>query len=258
MGQSVKAILQLTLIVGAVVGLCAWVISDRPDDAVWVTRFAAPAVALVAGFILFRAATRKDLAPDMLRDQFGSYFERDGLCFAPVVAVAEGRCFFNAYFQNRYSGACAAELIFQPGKKFIGRHNVPTVAFEVDCPGGAFGVVRIPYPVPGEYQGRQVSFDVVARTRYPAGAGKLLRFREGMRVGTPSSSSAAVAKTVGLLAVGVISYSKAANCTLMLPTGVAATNVGEAAMETEILWQPDLPTGGFPVGPPVATHGDGS
>lgn len=247
MGQSLKATLQLMLIVSAIVALFAWFVSEHPDDVVWATRFIAPTIAIVIGYVLFLAATKKDLAPDFLRERFGSYFERDGLCFSPALTVSEGRCFFNAFFQNRFSGACAGEIVFQPGKKFVGRHQVAAVAFKLECPGGAMGVVRIPYPIPLDYQGRQMKFDVVARARYPAGAGKMLRFREGTRVGTPSSSAAHAAKTVGLLAVGVISYSKAASCTLTLPTGVGSTDFGEAAIETEILAQPDLPTGGFQV-----------
>jgi hypothetical protein len=249
--QSLKAVLQLLAIVCGIVSLCVWLIPQRPDAIVWTCRVLFPLATIALGYVLFRVARNPDLAPDILRQQFGTYFERDGLCFAPVMSTStkDGTCWINVFFQNRYAGACTCDLIIQPcGKSFsLGRHDVPTVAVQIDCPGGAMGVTRVPYPVPAKYQGKKVRYEIAARTKYPAGAGQMLRFREGLRVGSHQHALGQAAKTLGLLAVGVISYHRPATITVTLPTHVAETATSEATVQTELLWSFDAPTGGFPV-----------
>ena len=260
MNQSLKAVLQLVAIVCGIVSFGVWAIPQRPDAVVWGCRVLFPLVTVALGYVLFRVARKPDLAPDILRQQFGTYFERDGLCFVPVVGTSgEARtCWFSIFFQNRYTGACACDLIIQPGGKSfrLGRHDVPTVAVQIDCPGGAVGVTRVPYPIPAKYQGKKMRYEIAARTKYPAGSGRMLRFREGLRVGSHQHALGHAAKTLGLLAVGVISYSRPASITVALPAHVAETAPPEATVQTELLWTFDAPTGGFPVlAPTTATQG---
>ena len=261
MNQSLKAVLQLAAIVCGIVSFGVWAVPRHPDSIVWASRMLFPLATVLIGYVLFRVARKPDLAPDVLRQQFGTCFERDGLCFAPVVGTwaDDGICWFSIFFQNRYAGACSCDLILQPGGKSFSlrRHGVPTVAVQIDCPGGAVGVTRVPYPVPAQYQGKQVRYEVAARTTYPAGAGRMLRFREGLRVGTHRHALGQAAKTLGLLAVGVISYSRPASIMIALPTGVAEAVPPEATIQTELLWTFDAPTGGFPVTAP-ATASKGS
>jgi hypothetical protein len=251
--QSLKAVMQLTAIICGIVSFCVWAIPKHPDQLVWASRVLFPLVTILFGYVLFRIARRPDLAPDILRQQFGTYFERDGLCFAPVITTSpeDRTCWFNVFFQNRYAGTCACDLIIQPGGKSfsLGRHHVPTVAVVIDCPGGAVGVTRVPYPIPARYQGKKMRYEIAARTRYPRGAGRLLRFREGLRVGSHEQAIGRAAVTLGLAAVGVISFRRPASITIMLPSQVAESAPADAEVKTELLWAFDAPTGGFPVVP---------
>ena len=52
----------------------------------------------------------KDKVPDLLRQTCGTYFERDGFCFAIVPAASEGQGRLDVYFQNRYASLAAARL----------------------------------------------------------------------------------------------------------------------------------------------------
>jgi hypothetical protein len=61
--------------------------------------------------------------------------------------------------------------------------NVVQVAVGISCDAAAFGKASIWWPVPEEAQGKEVSIDVAASVKYPTGRGRLLRFRDGLRVG---------------------------------------------------------------------------
>lgn len=251
MNQSLKAIIQLVALVCVLVSAGVWTMPRHPDATVWICRFVFPLASLAIGYFLFRLDRKKDLAPDFLRAQFGGFFERDGLCFMPDVRAQQddGVCWIDIYFQNRYSGNCVCDLIIQPPVKTLGirRHKVPTIAIEIVCPGGAFGVTRVPYPINSDYQGRKMAYEVAARTQYPNGAGKMLRFRDGMRVGKHEHQVGRAAVTLGLAAVGVISISSPAKFTIVLPKKVSESLPPEVTESTEILWHYDAPTGGFPV-----------
>lgn len=249
MSTSLKAVVQLALILVAIAAGAFWALPDRPDGIIWTLRIALPLVAILLGWLLWRDSRRKDLVPDFLRELAPGYFERDGLCFTFVPRMSFGIWWLDVYFQNRYDKLCETRIILQaPRKSFwFGRLPLPGIDVSVCCDGGAFGVVKVPWPIPLSIQGKRVTCEIAAHTRYPQGSGKMLRFREGLRVGTPGSDVGRAAVTGGLLLVGVIRISRPASLTMQLPVGVAEAVPSGVHMTTEIIWRPDLPTHAFPV-----------
>ena len=109
-------------------------------------------------------------------------------------------------------------------------------------------VLPRPHPVSGEV----VQIPRPAATKYAAGRGELLRRRGGMDVSTPRELGGGY-RFVQLLAglfLGIISISTPASLTFALPTHVTADPAQDLlSAKQEILWAPDLATGGFPVMP---------
>ena len=254
MGQSVQAILQLFTLALTITGILAWGAPRHPDRVVWALRLGCPIGVALFAWMFVRVKNRRENLPDLLAQAFGRgrYFERDGLCFAfrPVLTT-DGRCWMQVYFQNRYERPCVARIVLRPPSRtfWIGRWPMQAIDVTVECDGAAFGVHRTPWPVPFKLQGRTAKFDTACRARYPQGRGRLLRFREGARTGVPGSDLGAAAMALGAAAVGSLYISRPARWRVRLPKGVADGVMPGAIASTEILWRPDLPTGGFPVLP---------
>ncbi|NQT14902.1 MAG: hypothetical protein HQ582_19260, partial [Planctomycetes bacterium] len=171
-----------------ILSLSCWIGDDHGglsrQTIVWLgLGFAAVAVGgvLVALLVIYRGGT----APDLLREQFGSCFERDGLCFVFAPSVDKGVFVLNVWFQNRYVRACQARISLTL-RRLPREERVPWHV-EIDCDDGAFGATRVPWGIPVVFQGAEHRFDVHACVRYPRGRGKTLRFREGAAVGLPPS-----------------------------------------------------------------------
>jgi hypothetical protein len=249
MGQSVKAILQLAVVVSVIAAILVWVAPYRVNATDWAFRFALPALVLGLGYVLVRDSRRKDILPDLLREKFARYFECDGLCFGVAPAVIDGAGWMLLFVQNRYEKACSGRIVIQPPAKFLGlgKSEVPGIDLAVECDGGAFELYQIPWPMPQSFGGRKVKFQVAASCSYPSGRGKLMRFRDGMRVGTPGGGAVNAAVTGGLLLIGVIHISKPASISFVLPSGITRPGPHNIPVVHKTLWRPDLPTGGFPV-----------
>jgi len=233
---------QLVLAVSIFGSIGVWTV-PRASNAIWGWRIGFAIAILVTGFIWYRAANRKENFPDLLAQAIHSYsyFERDGLCFAPVIHAVQGICWISIYFQNRYANPCTCRIrMLPPPRSFwFGRHDLPPINAELYCPSGAFGVTRFPYPVPQRYQGRHLRFEVFGSTDYPQGKGNMLRFREGIQAGSTSFFSITGGRGLSRI---------------YLPRDVASSLLGPIEPTTEILWQPDLPTNAFPVIPTTPTR----
>ena len=86
--------------------------------------------------------------------------------------------------------------------------------------------LRFAFPIPAKYQGKRMAFDVGADTKYHAHRGKLLRHREGIRVGSISELGQGHALglvLLGLPLLGALVVSRAAKARMVFPTGVAET-----------------------------------
>jgi hypothetical protein len=163
--------------------------------------------------------TQPERLPDLLRERVGTYFETDGLCFAPQIeTTADGAARMAVYYQNRYTGRATATIRVLPPRRawLLSRHDLPAPAFTFTCPGGAFGVTRAPFAIPHAYQGQRITFSIRAHVRFAEGRGELLRFRAGQHV-------------------------RSTRVTLELPQGVRESGAGDAdAGETQLIWWPDL------------------
>jgi len=216
-----------------------WIV-DRPSGTVWAWRIGLAMGVIATAFLWYRADNTKEKLPDLLAQTIRSfsYFEREGLCFAPVVQVQlkEGTCWIAMFFQNRYAGPCSCRVEMLPPLRplWVGRYNLPPINAELHCPGGAFGVCRFPYAFPARYQGRKWRFDVYASTKYPQGRGEMLRFRAGIFAGSRDFFTLTSAR---------------GHCRIYLPSGVTNDIATATEPTTQILWQPDLPTNAFPVIP---------
>ena len=188
--------------------------------------------------------TKPEKLPDLLRDRAATYFERDGLCFAPAIETTRlGACELALYFQNRYEGRVVARVqVLPPLRPWrLKRHDLPVRTFAIQCPGGGFGVARAAFPVPHAYQGRRMTFELGAGVKYPDGRGELLRFRGGVRAGSTCDTSAGGQLLAAVLALplGLLGSSTAATATLTLPQGLSS-NADDGGEFSEIIWWPEL------------------
>lgn len=234
---------QLLLIVLAFIAGGAWCVTEVPPAILWGLRIGVPLMGIVVGFWFYNLSRRPDTLPDLLGKVAGSYFEQDGFCFAALLEQINGACRLNIYFQNRYSGHVRAKVKMLPPLRTLGlgRHPLQNVEAVAECPGGAFGVLRIPFPIPVKYQGKRMTFDIGADAKYPFGRGDPLRFRMGRSV-----RSAAQTGQAGWGLIGALRIATQAHVRLQLPAGIR-NEIGSRVANTEILWMPDQPTGGFPV-----------
>jgi len=253
--QNLKQLFQLGLLVLGFVTLGGWMATQGNIATIWAIRLGAPIGFVGLGWWYFSAARRPENLPDMLLQETGKYFEREGFCFAPKLEVIDGCSWLKVIFQNRYSGHVSAKVVIRPPQRtfWFGRHKLPDIGVNIECPGGAFGVIRVPFPIQARYQGRSINFDLGADREYPQGKGALLRFREGRVVGSirkmTSGYTAALFVLGPWVALALLALAQKAQAKLRLPEDVAETAPADAEAQIEILWQPDLPTGGFPVLP---------
>jgi hypothetical protein len=239
MGQSLKAIVQLLFIITLLTGLAYWIGDGPPTRTTYIMRSVTPVVTIALAWLLLWDGRYKDLIPDKLSGISRNIFERDGLCFAVTIAVEDGICWLEIYYQNRYSNTCRCHILVRPWvmRLAFSELEVDTVDVRVLCDGGAFGVCSVPWPVARKLQGRVVVVALTADTEYPAGRGKPLLYRQRRRVDGES----------GVLACLSATRRRLVTLSLQLPTGVADRLPPGLVWSTTPLWQPDLPTGGFPV-----------
>jgi hypothetical protein len=246
--------LLVLLIVLGFVTLGGWMATVGRPDVIWTCRLGAPLAMLATAWAMRRAYVAPTVLPDRLYEIAGKYFEAKGFCFQPAIGTLDdGRGQVAIFFQNRYARTVVAKVQMLPGVRSLrlSRHPLPRVEVEIECPGGAFGVVRVPFTVPPKYAGRRISYDVAAEARYGAGRGKLLHVRNGIRVGTPRElrQSYQLLLVLLMLPLGLLVSNRAARITFRLPATAPDNGLDRGPANTEILWTPDLPTGGFPVQP---------
>ncbi len=202
---------------------------------IWLLRFGAPLTAVGVAWCFFKASKRPDNLPDLLRETAGKYFEQDGLCFAPIFEVRDGACWLSIFFQNRFSEHVSAKVqVLPPIRSFgVTRVKLPSVIVGIECPGGAFGVVRLPFEVSERYRGASLWFDVAADRKYPNRKGKLLRNHGGKQVGSIGEMSQGRALLLAILGFAFLGdrASRSARVKLKLPGGMRALPADEAQIE---------------------------
>jgi hypothetical protein len=219
--------------------LLVW-IDDRPGPAVQVLRYAFPAASAAALAAFLYLGRHRDRVPDYLHQLAGTFFNRDGFCFAFQPVVIDGVCYLNTYFQNQRDAPCVGRIAVRPSKGFfLTRAAIDTVGLSVACEPAAFGLARLAIPVPAKMQGTTQSFDVGASVEYPSGKGQRLRFRDGVliRANTKFGDSTATVIALAGALTGHIVLSSPATVKMVLPSGVAERLDHSGAAQTSTLWR---------------------
>jgi hypothetical protein len=234
----------------------AWMLPGEFDWTFTLRWFFGVAAVVMLFAWLLQSPRAKVEAPDILREQIGNYFERDGLCFAARLSVEDGLCRFNVVCQNRYIKPCFGTICFVPveGMSKDGSHLVAPLIADVECAGGEVGVVSFPYPIALKWQGKIMVYDVMAKVKYPHGYGKLVRTPEGAPVGEITTDAMQTLKMAGALMFGHLRLEKIASCELRLPQGVVEIVPSEAVVRTEVLWEWQEPARYYSIASEQAPH----
>jgi hypothetical protein len=241
MGESIKAILSLIVLIAIFGSWYAWTIGrkDFPRD-IGTIRLTLAAVGITSLSLLIWAVYRRDKLPDHLRAITRRRFDCGGLAFAPVTDVRDGTLFLDIYFQNSFQRPCVTRLLIRPAVQNLGVRrpaDVPPIELTIECDGGAFGVASVPFPVPHLRLGQKLRFNVGGVTRFPDGRGKRLRFREGVTVRPPTGLADALVTGASLL-TGHLHYRKDAAFVIRLPLDVRRDSSPDPTATCQILWRP--------------------
>ncbi len=238
MGESVKAICALVLIVASIVAAVAWI--TDPSAITWSFRIGGPILAVAAIGMILKLHFRPDLAPDYLRQHPGNYFNRDGFCFAFVATSEAGICHLKAFFQNQNDRPCRGRIAMRPARGFLlGRAKIDTITFDINCEPAAYGTASIAVPLPKKLQGKRQSFAVGASVDYPQGKGNRLRFRDGifLRSNSTFGNAFGTALTLASAATGQIVLVRPATATVALPSDVAEDISCDLNPDVRTLWK---------------------
>jgi len=239
MGESTKAVCCLVLMVASIAAALAWVIPERPDSTAWAFRIGAPILGLFALGLLFFLHTRADVVPDYLREIAKTYYNRDGFAFLPLAWRKDGIAYMVAYFQNQRDKPCIGRIALRPAKGFLSRAKIQLITFPIELEPAAFGIARVPMPIPRESQGKRQSFEIGAAVEHPEGKGELVRFHDGIfiRTNTVFSNTLGTTLTVIGAAGGMIVLSRPAKVKLELPSGVVSELPEGLRPEVTTLWK---------------------
>jgi hypothetical protein len=238
MREVFKTVCVFMLVVGAIAATFVW-LDERPTSTIWMLRVGIPLV-MGAGVVwLIVDSMRSDRAPDYLRQRFGRYFDRDGLCFTCEILNRGNADYLDVHFQNRHSSPCDAKIALEPSFRLLGRPKIPPILVTFECPEGGFGMLSAPISMPNDVRGREIIFNVGAGVTYPRGKGETLRFGAAIPVRTNESfgnSFGSWAFVLGLLGSHVFFLLGNPTVTLKIPSGVAEqTSEGKKAFK--IFWQ---------------------
>ncbi len=233
MNQSLKAIFQFMLIVGAVACPLVWFVVDR-SEFVDTMRIVLPVLVTWSLFALIWAATRKDQAPDFLSKLSSQFFERDGFCFSVDLQVTDAVCLLCVYFQNRYELPCTAQISFLVAASDSSAFQ--NLTMNISCGPAEFGRRMSPWAIPKSLQGKIATMSLMTGVEYPEGRGSLLRFREGIRTGAIKESSARNLLILAMALSGHIIIEKPARLQVALPSNLEDPPVPREIV-TETIWR---------------------
>lgn len=212
-------------------GLTAWIIAPDNLKGIWPSiRFHQLAslgtLALLGAALLYVLKFQDDADDQLSKVTIGHYYERDGVCFWPLVRVqrargGEPRAEISLYYQGRFSGM--AEVVFHLRPEdgaFFSHRGGRDIHFAFHCDGGGYGVVHQPIAVPADFQGRTVTVHLAAAVRYPRERGTQVRSKTGSPVGTFDVDWALAYRQSRHELCGEIEMIQPASMHLTLPEGV--------------------------------------
>jgi hypothetical protein len=231
---SYRGVCLMFLLIGGI----AWLVPAE-GEWIYVLRTIPLGLASVVGYLWLKTRPLADDAPDLLREMHAQYYEREGLCFMPVLHVSEGTCFVRVYFQNNYSNACDAKVCCLPmeGNSGSGTPEVPPIVANLRCEGGQVGCIEMPYPIAAKWQGKLMVYDVYAEVAYRSGRGDQLRQSTGLPAGEPTSELVEALITGVMIMFGTLRLTQGASLELRLPDEVAES-APSGAPALKVLWPP--------------------
>lgn len=238
MGESLRSVCLLTMMVGSIASCVFWTMDPTP--VIWGVRVGLAVLTVGSFAAVVLSMTRKDRAPDYLRKVARNYFNRDGFCFVPAATEMDGVAFLELYFQNHFEKPCNATVALRPARGFfMTRAKFDAIAVRIECEGGAFGVARLAVPVPAKLQGKRQRFEVGASVAYPDGKGSRLRFFDGVYLRSNQNFRDAFSKTlkVAYFAVGGLHLQSPATAEIDLPKNVDEDFGGDAYLDVQTLWK---------------------
>ena len=240
MKESIKATLGVIVAACFLMGILAWMPSptNEVNATMRLLRIVCPILGVVCLVPLIWAQTRKDKVPNYLSRIAPRYFERDGFCFAIVPKVVNGNCTMGIYFQNRYDQPCSANILIRASSGlFSGKPDLSDISLGVTCSPAEFGCSTIPWTIPESLQGKMTSLSLYAGVKYPNGRGKLLRYKDGLRVGAVGTDMWREGLQITGALVGAAVISRPARIKFTLPSGVSAFKQEVISAETKTIWK---------------------
>lgn len=240
----VKSVLGVLLALCVVPTMMVWTpgIFVPQDQVIAWLKIILPVLCVSLLTLLIWAQSRRDKAPDFLAHVSRRYFERDGFCFALVPRVHQGHHAMDVYFQNRHDRCCAARVVLKVcAGPFTTRPEIGNLDSRVACGPAEYGYTSIPWPIPPQLQGTKLTLNIYADVRYPEGRGKLLRYRNGVRVRAASGDIVETGLFAAAALAGHIVIARTANITVKIPAGVSSTLPDASSSRTWILWKPGDP-----------------
>jgi len=224
MRETLKVLCLVVLMFGVPTAAVTW-IDPHPTTTVTLLKFSCPVLAVLglAGFLLLHF--RADKVPDYLSREFPNFFNRGGFCFAFRPTLEEGVCWLEVYFQNQQDKPCIGQVALRPARGFfLGRVKMDPIAVQIPCEPAAYGIAKVPIPIPWDLQEKKQSFEVGASVEYPNGKGSTLRFRDGISLRANSNFGNAfgtllIAGGVMTGHLGHILFLRPKTVTLELPGG---------------------------------------
>lgn len=244
-------VLTLVLIAAAMWGFYVWLVAPAipspipPPSALAHRVGSAIAVFVLAGMLFYAYRVEEKLPDELGRVTMGRAFEREGLCFMPVLRVRgdgpSARAEVSLFFQSRYAGDCEAVIHLRPEAGTIRSHaGRRDIHFAFKASNGAFGVVHQPIAIDAGAQGRSVRLDIAAAVRWPHARGELLRSKRGMACGTFDVDWELAYRQSEHELGGEIELHEPATMTLALPERVA-TSISRGEYAIEVLSTLDSP-----------------
>jgi len=247
--DNAKAVVLLVLLACIALPPIAWAFPDLlPESINDACRFGLPLLGLLALGVAAWALFRRDKAPNFLQRLGGDYFERDGFCFMLKLSVLGDICLINVHYQNKHNRPCQAKVALRPTQGGVfhahekSEKKMEQITIPVECEGGAYGVTSMPWGVPRDLQGKEITLEVAAVVRYPQGQGSLIRFGYGLRVGHAdwvNWSGAGAGSSFAM--TGKLMIMSPARETLAVPGGVLEVVPDDSPIVNQTLWRPGDP-----------------
>lgn len=237
MRESIKAFCGLVMIVGLFMAVLVWT-DDRPNSTTWILRWCSLLLMVAPLALLIKLHFKRDIAPDLLKQQVGDYFNCGGFCFAFSSSGGLSPPQLHAWFQNQYERPCTARITLTPARQFwMNRPAIEEIAIPVSCAGGVYGVASVPLLSNDEVAGKKIWFEVSAEVGYPGRRGRRLRFHDGMQVGLSRISYLTALAPLA----GVLVWYKPAKFAMEMPPAVPHDPSASCAPTVEIHWTPSVP-----------------